>query len=220
MITARGPLRRTLGPLAALALLAAACDDEPPETQTTATDGTAAEDANDTNGPDGGDETTETGEAVDPEDPPSEANGNDGPTETVEQGEPLAVLDSDEAGEVQAHVTELRRSGQVVELSVVLRNESDSTFDVDRGQWDGGVSDDDPAFRTAYGLSLVDGENNARHRALRDADDECVCSGDFGGNLFAGDSVGIFASFPAPPEDVDSMTVQIPQFGSVEVELQ
>lgn len=69
------------------------------------------------------------------------------------------------------------------------------------------------------GVALVDGVNGKRHYPLRDPDGRCACSsGQL--NTPPGESLGLFASFPAPPEDVAVMTFQMPEFGSIEVALQ
>ena len=70
----------------------------------------------------------------------------------------------------------------------------------------------------------MDNINGNRHLVLRDTAGDCLCTSfpdyfigdDFPENF---DTPGS-ALFPSPPEDVDSMTVLFPVFGSFELELQ
>ncbi|MBB6170657.1 outer membrane protein OmpA-like peptidoglycan-associated protein [Nocardiopsis mwathae] len=61
---------------------------------------------------------------------------------------------------------------------------------------------------TAEGVTLIDSANRKRHMPLQKTDDQCLCS-DFKGQerVDPGDSVDIWVAYPAPPADVDAMTV-------------
>jgi hypothetical protein len=135
------------------------------------------------------------------------------------RGDVIAVLDGPIEG-VRAEITKLARTGpQVVELEVVFVN--DSGMDVRRLNGfalDGGVRPLSDDYGSAAGIALVDAVNGRRHFALRDGDGRCACSPDVE-LLPRAARLPVYVSFPAPPDDVTQMTVQIPGFGTIEVPL-
>ncbi|QBI20066.1 hypothetical protein ER308_11170 [Egibacter rhizosphaerae] len=172
-------------------------------------------------GPDGGDE----GAGSDDEETEGEAeDGSVQPGTTRTRGEPLAELPGPLDGEVTAYIDQFARRGELVELSFTIVNSHESEgwgsgWGEGPSMMDGGLDDDDPANHSIYGVTLVDSENAQRHYPMRDPDGRCTCSSD-APNLNSGDSVGMSATYPAPPDDVDEMTVQIPHFGSIDLEFE
>jgi len=65
------------------------------------------------------------------------------------------------------------------------------------------------------GVTLVDHVNRKRHLVLRDTTGSCLCT-DFGGSADPMTRYVHSAQFPAPPDDVDTMTVQVPLFPAVD----
>lgn len=220
---------RHLVPLALLALTAAACGDDPAET-TSAPSDEQAQGADDANGDDGPPDLEDAGETEQLDSPPSgdDETGEGDERETASAGpatrDALAELEGPNDGTVVAVVDQFARRGEVVELSFRVENRGEDDgwgygFGYSNSNFlSGGLDPDDPAHGSIQGVTLIDGANNARHRPLRDGDGNCAC---YAGRIQArpGESMGLFASFPAPPEDVTDMTIQIPQFGSIELGL-
>lgn len=212
--------------LAAAALLAGACsgDDDPTSDAGEQDEATDTEAGDDAEVADDTDATDDTGAAEALDDADAEADtADEDAAPTRVRDEPLVELPGSNDGEVAALIDQLERRGEVVELSFRIVNRADDGgWGAGWGQadnfFDGGLDRDDAASASIYGVTLVDGDNAQRHFALRDGDGRCACSYDRV-TVRAGESLGLFASYPAPPDGVTEMTVQIPQFGSVDVPL-
>ena len=125
---------------------------------------------------------------------------------------------------VRLEITELVRSGSTTALTFELsvsetragETEADAQisdiFDDGLGEIDGGKGQD--SF-TVDGVSLVDATNSKRYLVARDSEGVCVCDGDLGGTFVesSGPSA-LSATFGAPPADVESVDVVIPNFGT------
>lgn len=112
---------------------------------------------------------------------------------------------------VTAKITSLIRDGGTVTLSYTLTNNSTDNI--------GGfvifkqsalVTDSDAG--EADGLTLVDGQEKKKYLVAQDAQGDCVCSVPGTENLDAGETMGLSATFAAPPEKIDHITVQISGF--------
>ena len=133
-----------------------------------------------------------------------------------------AVATSGDAIPVRADLAPLQRRGDVVVLNLSLTHTGDDSEwqladDLDDGTvngLEGGVKDQDPARYSVDGISLIDGQNSKRHLVARDSRGFCVCSTGLGVFLKPGSTVVLSATFAAPPEDVDSLDVEIPVFGT------
>lgn len=134
-----------------------------------------------------------------------------------------AVATSGDAIPVRADLAPLQRRGDVVVLNLSLTHTGDDSQwqlgdDLDDGTvngLEGGVTDQDPARYSVDGISLIDGQNSKRHLVARDSRGFCVCSTGLSGVfLKPGSTVVLSATFAAPPEDVDSLDVEIPVFGT------
>jgi hypothetical protein len=116
---------------------------------------------------------------------------------------PIATVEGETPG-MRLTLLAARRTGpKVVSVRLRIDNESEDL-------WmpymiDGGLS--------AADMRLVDEVNGREHFVLRDADDACLCSGDFV-ELPGGASSVISAKFPAPPADVRQVSVETPGFAS------
>jgi len=68
---------------------------------------------------------------------------------------------------------------------------------------------------TTDGVAVVDNANGTMYRAAYDAAGNCACNVDLGGKFVpAGEGMVLTTLFAAPPEDVETVTVQIPGAGS------
>lgn len=128
----------------------------------------------------------------------------------------------DAALPVRADLAPLRRDGDVVVLNLTLTNLGEDDWQISTALDDGttnglegGVQEQDPARYSVDGISLVDGANAKRHLVARDERGYCLCSTALSGVFLAPEGVVVLsATFAAPPEDVKTMDVEVPLFGT------
>jgi hypothetical protein len=101
-------------------------------------------------------------------------------------------------------VQELKRSSSALTLKIVLQSKDGFAFHYDFGE--GGNE-----FGSIGGIHLIDAANKKKYFVVRDADGSCVCSRNIA-NIAAGSQSVLWAKFPAPPDDVQKITVEIPHF--------
>ena len=124
------------------------------------------------------------------------------------------------AGSVEGQRTTLAvypiaRSGSLVDVRMTLTVDPAGSA-VFLGQSFG----DSPARRIqksddVAGVKLVDGRNRKVHLVARGADRACVCSNVRGVRAEPGVPVELAATFGAPPADVTSLDVLVPNFGTL-----
>lgn len=115
----------------------------------------------------------------------------------------IATADGEQPG-VRIDITELKRtSGDTVTMKFTLVNDSGSA-----------VSPYDlfTNSQVKY-VYLIDAAGKKKYLPIMDAEGDCVCSHDLGHN-FPGDqnSMNLWARFPAPPAEVDEVSVVFPHF--------
>lgn len=151
---------------------------------------------------DQGSDTDEAGEpvqggAVDP--------GESEPRETI-ASQDVADLETD----LHIAVHELSRGAETTELTFSITNTGDDPSALMHSFLARGDS------RDVSAVELVDPSAGRVHLVARDADDNCVCSRYDGADRFeAGESVLYSATFGAPPEETEAMTVRLPMAGSL-----
>jgi hypothetical protein len=101
-------------------------------------------------------------------------------------------------------IQELKRSSNALTLKFVLQ--SKGGFAIQYG-W----GESDKEFGNISGIHLIDAANKKKYFVVRDADGSCVCSHDIA-SIAAGSQSVLWAKFPAPPDDVQKITVEIPHF--------
>ena len=124
-------------------------------------------------------------------------------------GPALATADGDKPG-VRVEVQELKRSsGDTLTLRFVMINDSDTAmgFGYDFGDKDQGAKD----YSAIGGVHLIDAVGKKKYFVTRDTENNCVCSRDVP-NIAPQSRANLWAKFPAPPEDVQRITVVIPHF--------
>jgi hypothetical protein len=185
--------------IASLLLVAAACGDD--------SDGDSAlvdnvssgseEDEGDEGREDGG--QTEAGEPVD-------ATAGD-VIGTTEGSYPSSAIDSTSVP-VTAEITRLERSGEHVELVVVLTNNHESAeFSIGMNFQDGSAD----RFYTASGIKLVDGAAQLAYLPVVDSSEACLCSADLSAvNVLPGETAQLEATFGGLPSDLAAVDVHIP----------
>jgi hypothetical protein len=103
-------------------------------------------------------------------------------------------------------VQELKRSSNALTLKFALINQSNNNFGFGYSFGEG-----DKEFGSVGGIHLIDAANKKKYFVVRDADGSCVCSRNIA-NIAAGSQSVLWAKFPAPPDDVQKITVEIPHF--------
>jgi hypothetical protein len=102
----------------------------------------------------------------------------------------LSAADGEQPDQ-RVEVTELKRtSGGTVNLKFVMIN--DSNKDISFWQNFGGGN-------TISGVTLVDEKNKKKYFVVQDSERNCL-------------RINLWAKFPAPPEDVEKISVSIPHF--------
>lgn len=125
---------------------------------------------------------------------------------------------------VRLDVVGLKRSGETLVLNLRLtapEAEEDDSAQVagtfDDGQFqevEGGEST--IGGSTLDGISLVDTKNQKRYLVGRDETGQCVCDTDLGDTFVEREAPALLsATFAAPPPDVTSVNVVIPDFGTL-----
>ena len=105
-------------------------------------------------------------------------------------------------------VQELKRSSNALTLKFVLQSKDGFAFHYDFGE--GGNE-----YGDIGGIHLIDAANKKKYFVVRDADGSCVCSRNIA-NIAAGSQSVLWAKFPAPPDDVQKITVVFPHFPPIE----
>jgi hypothetical protein len=121
----------------------------------------------------------------------------------------LATSDGEFPG-VTAAVNELKRGPNTVTLKVTIVN---------------GAADKDVGFEQFHeygrdgnafsGVHLIDAVGKKKYFVQRDGDGNCLCSSGVN-NVPHGGQEMVWAKFPAPPDDVQKISVEIPHFVPME----
>ncbi|HUE80775.1 MAG TPA: hypothetical protein VMM84_01595 [Pyrinomonadaceae bacterium] len=125
----------------------------------------------------------------------------------------IATADGEKAG-TRVEITELKRSSDnTVTLRFALVNDSAEpiSFNYNYGDPQHSVKD----FNSIGGVTLVDGANKKKYFVVRDTEDTCVCSRGLK-DIPAKSRANVWAKFPAPPEDVQKISIVIPHFGPID----
>lgn len=147
---------------------------------------------------------------------PAAATGTPAPGTAVPAPEmapaPAGVLASTdgETPNVTLDVTQLKRDrGNTITLRFTVKNGSSEPL-VFASNWMGDhqIGSD---YRAVGGIHLLDPVNNQKYFVVRDSERTCVCSRDVQ-DLAPGQSVNLWAKFPAPPAGVEAVTVVVPHF--------
>ena len=140
---------------------------------------------------------------------PEDASDSDGNQEQggSDPGEPIArsATTSTTLGmNLRVDILSLERlENETLKLNIQVANESNNHY-----PFQDALGDMDN-MHTPSQITLLDPESQTRHLSHKQSDGSCYCSSADGG-ISSGDSVNLWAMFPAPPEDVESMTVATP----------
>ena len=125
----------------------------------------------------------------------------------------IASSDGEESG-VKVVVQELKRgSADTVTLKFTIINGSAKKliFGYAMGDPKHGASD----YASVGGVQLIDEAGKKKYFVVRDTQNKCVCSQEVK-DIAPGSSKNLWAKFPAPPANVQKISVVIPRFGPMD----
>ena len=135
------------------------------------------------------------------------------PTPAAPAAAVIATADGEKGG-TRVDITELKRSGDnTVTLKFAMVNDSPDrlSFGYDYGDPDHSIKD----FSSIGGVTLVDGANKKKYFVVRDTENSCLCSRDLK-DIPAKSRGNVWAKFPAPPDEVQKISIVIPHFGPLD----
>jgi hypothetical protein len=125
----------------------------------------------------------------------------------VSAGPVLATSDGDKPG-IRVEVLELKRtSGNTVNLKFAMINDSDKDMAISYDYGEGKTGD----FGSVAGAHLIDAEGQKKYFVVRDTEGACLCSRGLS-DIKPKTRSNLWAKFPAPPDEVQKITVVIPHF--------
>lgn len=125
----------------------------------------------------------------------------------------IATADGETPG-VTVAIKELKRaSGGIVSLKFVITNGSDKRIGTgyEFGDPDNHIRD----FASVGGVQLIDPVGKKKYFVARDTEGKCICSQGLK-DIAKGASLNAWAKFPAPPDDVQKISVIIPHFSPLD----
>ena len=135
------------------------------------------------------------------------------PTPAAPAAAVIATADGEKGG-TRVDITELKRSGDnTVTLKFAMVNDSPDrlSFGYDYGDPDHSIKD----FSSIGGVTLVDSANKKKYFVVRDTENSCLCSRDLK-DIPAKSRGNVWAKFPAPPDEVQKISIVIPHFGPLD----
>ena len=125
----------------------------------------------------------------------------------------IATADGEKAG-TRVEITELKRSSDNnVTLKFAMVNDGPDKLSF-------GYNFGDPAneikdFSSIGGVNLVDSAGKKKYFVVRDTESSCLCSRDIK-DVAPKSRINLWAKFPAPPDDVQKISIVIPHFGPID----
>jgi hypothetical protein len=126
--------------------------------------------------------------------------------------EPLATADGEAPG-LSLEVRQLKVSNGTVLLTFVIKNDGDTAFSPDALH--DMAATKEPDFHSISGIYLVDGANKKKYLVMYDTANQCLCSRG-SQNINPKSSANLWAKFPAPPDNVQKIGIQVPHFLPIE----
>jgi hypothetical protein len=145
---------------------------------------------------------------------PGRTNGSTSPATTSTSNAPaIATVDGENPG-TRVEVNELKRAGDnTLTLKFAIVNDSDKKieFGYDFGDEANHIKD----YNSIGGVNLIDSANKKKYFVVRDTESNCVCSRNLNG-IPSKSRGNLWAKFPAPPDEVQKISVVIPHFGPLD----
>ena len=120
--------------------------------------------------------------------------------------EGLGSADGEQSG-TRAVVTDLKRGGGTLTLKFTIYNDSSVSF----GTGSKLNADGYHGYRNVSGVHLVDSAGKKKYFAVKDSEGNCECSDNID-DVAPKSQVSLWVRFPAPPDSVVKVAVQIPHF--------
>ena len=117
---------------------------------------------------------------------------------------PSAPATQGEYPGITVTIQELKRTTNALTLKFVLANKSNQSFATYYYMHE-------TQAHSVDGVHLIDPAGKKKYFVVRDSDGACVCSREIQAIAPGAQSV-LWAKFPAPPDDVQKITVEIPHF--------
>lgn len=125
----------------------------------------------------------------------------------------IATADGERAS-TRVEITELKRSSDnTVTLKFALVNDSDKSvgFGYDFADKANEIKD----HGSIGGITLVDSAGKKKYFVVRDTENNCLCSRDIH-DIQPSSRGTLWAKFPAPPDDVQKISIVIPHFSPLD----
>jgi hypothetical protein len=123
----------------------------------------------------------------------------------------LATADGERPGS-RVEIHELKRaSGGTMMLRFALINDADQTFGISYEFGAGSTSD----YGTFGGVHLIEPVGKKKYLVVRDSESKCDCSRGVK-DIAAKSRANLWARFPAPPDNVERITVVVPKFSPMD----
>ena len=123
----------------------------------------------------------------------------------------LASADGAKPGS-RVEIQEFKRvSGGTIMLRFSLINDADQTLNVGYDFGSGSTSD----IGTVGGVHLIDAVGKKKYFVVRDSNNTCDCSRGVK-DIAAKTRANLWARFPAPPDNVEKITIVIPKFSPMD----
>ncbi len=141
---------------------------------------------------------------------PTQVSVSTSPAATAPPAGPaIATADGDLPG-IRVEVQELKRtSGDTVTLKFAMINDSDKEFEFGVTFGEEGKSSYD--YYSIGGVHMIDAAGKKKYFVVRDTEQQCLCSRNVK-NIASKSRVPLWAKFPAPPGDVQKITLVVPHF--------
>ncbi len=125
----------------------------------------------------------------------------------------IATADGEKSG-TRVEVTELKRSSDnTVTLRFAMVNDSDGAIGFGGDFVD--PANENKDYGSIGGVTLVDSAGKKKYFVVRDSDNNCLCSRGIRG-IVPKSRANLWAKFPAPPDDVQKISIVIPHFGPMD----
>lgn len=106
-------------------------------------------------------------------------------------------------------ITDLKRGGSTVTLKFTIYNDSNTELNIGGRFNASGYKEN--GGRSFSGIHLIDSVAKKKYFVAADSDGNCLCSEGVN-NIPPKTQISLWAKFPAPPDSVQKITVEIPHF--------
>jgi len=128
--------------------------------------------------------------------------------QTSSANEGLGSGDGEQGG-TKAVITDLKRGGSTVTLKFTIYNNSNAPLYIGMRFKSDGYKEN--GGRSFSGIHLIDAVAKKKYFAVADTDGNCVCS-EHVDDINPKAEASLWAKFPAPPDNIQKITVEIPHF--------